>query len=250
MLRNVFQSIESMDAETIAQGLAEKRRGVRVKSYAQSQVVLDGHPPYRSVVTELSLDGMRLKSMDAPLAEGQLIDVVYTAAEDPERLGPVRIQVAWVKRVGRELVAGARFADTRENMKRSWVRFLLQEIGFDESRTFQRRQHIRVDASIPSRLFLESGAPGEAPVDGRIVNIGIGGALLETRVSVDSGRHGSLEMSLWRILPTLRLPVTILDQRHDGELILLSLKFGALDAPQVKLLGNYIINMINQSSQE
>lgn len=242
MLRNVIQAIEAMDAREVSQSLAEKRRGLRVKSYAQ--VRLGEH---KAVVTELGVDGLRLKSMEAPLAEGQELDIVYGTPLEEGEAGPVKVQVAWVQRSGRELVAGARYTDSRDNMRRSWVRFLLQEIGFDESRTYQRRKFIRVDASIPCRIFR-----GEECLvhEGRLVNIGIGGALLESAEELVKGDVLTVEMSLWRILPTLRLPVAVMDPRREPEsgLVLTSLQFGPIEPPQVKLLGNYIINMINQSS--
>ncbi len=245
MLRNVFQSIESMDAQEISQSLAEKRRSLRIKSYAQAQVVIEGEA-YRAVIIELSLEGLRIKSMEAPLVEGAVIEVVYHPDPSNPTWGSVKAQVAWVKRSGRELIAGMRYSDSSENLKRSWVKYLLQEIGFDENRTFQRRQHIRVDASIPARLLADDQSLG---AEGRLVNIGIGGTLLESRQQLTRGSLFTVEMSLWRILPTLRLPVAVLDSRAEGEdQFLTSLKFGAIEPDRVKLLGNYIINMINQSS--
>ena len=242
MLRNVIQSIESMDAREISQSLAEKRRGLRVRSYAQ--VRLGEH---KAVVTELGVDGLRMKSMEAPLAEGQELEVIYASPPEDAEAGPVKVQVAWVQRSGRELIAGARYADSHDNMRRSWVRFLLQEIGFDETRTFQRRKFIRVDAAIPARIFRDQDC---IQAEARLVNLGIGGALLESDAPLAKGPIFTVEMSLWRILPTLRLPAAVLDSRQDADSgrVLTSLQFGSMEAAQVKLLGNYIINMINQSS--
>lgn len=237
-----------MDAREISQSLAEKRRSLRIKSYAQAQLQLEGQA-YRGVVIELSLEGMRIKSMEAPLAENQVVDVTYTPVSpqpDQAAWGAVRAQVAWTQRSGREWIAGMRYADSADNLKSSWVRYLLQEVGFDENRTFQRRKFIRVDASIPARVFDDSQT---TVCEGRLVNLGIGGALLESSQALEKGVLGTLEMSLWRILPTLQLPVAVLQCRgEESGLHLLSLKFGSMDAGQVKLLGNYIINMINQSS--
>lgn len=246
MLRNVIQSIESMDAQEISQSLTEKRRGVRVKSYAQVRAHL-GEQNHKAIVTELGVDGLRFKSMEAPLAQGQEVELRYASEVEGAEAGPVRVQVAWVQKSGRDLVAGARYVDSRENMRRSWVRFLLMEIGFDDTRTYQRRKFIRVDASIPSRIFQES----EVLIsEARLVNIGIGGCLLESADSLEKDREVTVEMSLWRILPTLRLPASVIESRQDAEtgLCLTSLKFGSMDSAQIKLLGNYVINMINQSS--
>lgn len=246
MLRNVIQSIESMDAQEISNTLVEKRRGLRVKSYAQVRAHM-GDQEHKAIVTELGVDGLRLKSMEAPLVQGQEVELRYASEMEGSEAGPVRVQLAWVQKSGRDLVAGARYVDSRENMRRSWVRFLLTEIGFDDTRTYQRRKFIRVDASIPSRIFRDA----EVLIsEARLVNIGIGGCLLESTQGLEKGQMVTVEMSLWRILPTLRLPATVLDQRNDPEsgLLLSSLQFGSIDSSQVKLLGNYVINMINQSS--
>ncbi|MBN9415643.1 MAG: PilZ domain-containing protein [Candidatus Eremiobacteraeota bacterium] len=246
MLRNVIQSIESMDAQEISNTLVEKRRGLRVKSYAQVRAFV-GDKEYKAIVVELGVDGLRMKSMEAPFEQGQEVELRYASEVDGAEAGPVRVQLAWVQKSGRDLVAGARYVDTRENMRRSWVRFLLTEIGFDDTRTYQRRKFIRVDASIPSRIFRDE----EVLVsEARLVNIGIGGCLLESAQALEKDQQVTVEMSLWRILPTLRLPATVIALRNDPDsgLALTSLQFGVIDPSQVKLLGNYVINMINQSS--
>lgn len=246
MLRNIIQSIESMDATEISQSLVEKRRSLRVKSYAQVRALLENQE-HKAVVTELGVDGLRFKSMEAPLAQGQQVELRYISQVDGAAVGPVLVQIAWVQRVGRDLVAGARYVDSYENMRRSWVRFLLMEVGFDDSQTYQRRKFIRVDASIPARIFNQAT---ELVLEGRLVNIGIGGCLLESGQTLEKGQEVIVEMSLWRILPTLQLSAKVIESRvcNESDLSLISLQFGKMDSAQVKLLGNYIINMINQSA--
>lgn len=248
MLRNVIQAIESMDAQEISQSLQEKRRALRVRSYARAQIHVQGGESYKAVIIELGLDGLRLKSMDAPLQVGQALEVCYALPPEGAEAGPVKAQICWVNKVGRDTIVGCKYADSRENMRRSWVRFLLQELGFDESRLFQRRKFIRVDAAIPARLI---DGEGRSLCEARVVNIGIGGALLETTGGLEKGLSLDLELSLWRILPTLRLPIAVIDTRLEAEsgLHLTSVKFGAIGSDQVKVLGNYIINMINQTAE-
>lgn len=244
-MRNLIQSIEAMDAREVSQSLAEKRRSLRIRSYVQVRLQAEGQD-FKGVVVELGLEGLRVKSPDAPLEEGQTWDVVFAGEGPTEELGPVRMQTAWSQRAGRDMIAGARYVDSRDNMRKSWVRRVLQELGFEENKVYQRRQFIRVDASIPSRLF-----DGTRCVlnEARVVNLGIGGALLESATAMEKNASLTLEISLWRILPTLRLPVTVLDVRPDLDtgLQLHSLQFGPMEGQQIKILGNYIINMINQT---
>lgn len=246
MLRNVIQSIEALEPKDISENLAERRRALRIRSYCLVQLAVDGEQ-HKGTVTDIGLEGIRLKSLSAPLVIGAEVAVSYPKSTPGFELGVVRCVVLWSQKVGREMVAGLRYNDTKENMRRSWVRYVLTELGFDEARTYQRRRHIRVDGSIPARLF--QGEESLVP-DARVVNLGIGGALVETRNEVPKGIDADLEISLWRILPTLCLSGAILDVRQEPGtgFFLVSIQFGALQADQIKLLGNYIINLINQTS--
>jgi hypothetical protein len=246
MLRNVIQSIEALDPRDLPENLAERRRALRIKTYCHVEVSVEGQN-YKGIVTDMGLEGMRLKSQTAPLVVGLEVNLRCQQPMGVGELGVVRCQVLWVQRVGREFVAGLRYADTRDNMKRSWVRHLLQELGFDDSRTFQRRRHMRVDGFIPARIFF--GEESLLP-DPRVINLGIGGALVESRHETPAEQDVELEISLWRILPTLCLPARIIEVRQEpgNGIYLHCLQFGDLTPEQIRLLGNYIINFINQSS--
>ena len=86
--------------------------------------------------------------------------------------------------------------------------------------------------------------------DARVTSLGISGALLESRHELARGSRIEIEISLWRILPTLAVPAQVLSVREDPvtRTFLHSMQFGALEAPQIRLLGNYVINQINQTS--
>ncbi len=246
MLRNVIQSIEATEAGELSDNLSERRRALRVRCYAHVELTIDGEK-YKGVATDIGLEGIRVKSVGAPLIAGSDIAVRYPGSTPGFELGVVRCQVLWAQRVGREFVAGLRYADSKENMRRSWIRYLLMELGFDETRTYQRRKHIRVDGSLPARVFSEGE---QFLVEPRVVNLGVGGALLEARNEGVRGIPVEVEISLWRILPTLCLAGHVIDVRQEPGtgLWLHSVQFTALDSDQIKLLGNYVINMINQTS--
>lgn len=130
-------------------------------------------------------------------------------------------------------------------MLRSWVRYVLQELGFDENATYQKRRLLDQKA-IPARVL-----HGDAPMnDARVTSLGISGALLESRHELPRGSRIEIEMSLWRILPTLAVPAQVLNVREDPQTrtFLHSMQFGTLEPGQIRLLGNYVINQINQTS--
>ncbi|MEW6281387.1 MAG: PilZ domain-containing protein [Candidatus Eremiobacterota bacterium] len=224
--------------------LEERRRMIRVRCYCHVRVVR-GEEVFKGVVTDLGLDGLRLKC-PATLCDGETVEIHYPDAPPGAPAGPVRGQVIWSQPHARyvESLSGLRYADSTD---RSWVRLVLQELGFDDvQRVFQRRKFIRADASIPARLY----PPNSSQLSARVVNMGVGGALMETAEEFPNGTSVTLEVSLWRILPTLSLSARTLQPRRDQDngLVLTGLEFSELGPEQVDLLGKYVVYLLNQSA--
>ena len=253
MLRNKIQGLEATDPDFPQLSLAERRKKLRVRTYIRLEVATESGR-VSAIVTDLSLDGMRMRCQHL-VTEGQRVEVFFPDSSDPEATGSVRCRIVWVQKleqVGRaSFEAGLAFEDSRDNMKRSWVRYVLEQLGFDESKTFQKRKFLRVKGKIPARIFTAGG--GE-PLAGEVINLGVGGALLALDAPLERDSQIHCEICLWRILPALRLPCRVLavreDTEHDGEgppRHLHSLLFLGMDTEEVKLLGNYVIFLINQS---
>ena len=245
MLRNVIQAIETNEGVDGTPSVAERRRILRVRSYFPVLLEIDGEQ-FRATVTDLGIEGIKLKCPHGVLDTGQTFMVRSAASMPGQDFGGVYCQALWIKPTRRDTIVGCRYADTRENMLRSWVRYVLQELGFDETCTYQRRR-LAEQQSIPARVRHQ----GQSILsDARVTSLGIGGALLESRDELPRGTQVELEMSLWRILPTLSMPAQVLDVREDPSTrtFLHSMQFGTLQGPQIRLLGNYVINQINQTS--
>lgn len=253
MLRNKIQALEATDPDFPQLSLAERRKKLRVRTYIRLE--FQGSAGRSSgIVTDLSLDGMRMRCQHA-LAEGESIEVFFVDGDDSETTGSVRCRTVWVEsldQVGhRSYEAGLAFEDTRENMQRSWVKYVLEQLGFDEKKTFQKRRYLRAHGVIPARVFT---AAGETP-SGEVLNLGVGGALLALNAPLPTESQIHCEICLWRILPALRLPCRVMSVTEDSEAapseaggrFLHSLLFLGMDTPEVKLLGNYIIFLINSS---
>ena len=245
VLRNVIQAIETPEGIEGTPNLAERRRILRVRSYFPVVLDVDGQQ-FRGTVTDIGVEGIKLKSPQATFTAGQTF-VVHCANSAPGfEFGGVQCQVLWIKPAGRDNIVGCRYADTREKMLRSWVRYVLQELGFDETSTYQRRR-LAEQRAIPARVR-HNGQ--NVLSDARVTSLGIGGALLESRDELPPGVQVDLEMSLWRILPTLAVTAQVLEVREDPttRTYLHSMHFGVLQGAQIRLLGNYVINQINQTS--
>lgn len=234
MFKNQIQGLQSAGGAT----LEERRRMIRVRCYCHVEVQ-DGQEKVKGVVTDLGVDGLRLKC-PIKLSEGANVNITYPGK------GGVQCQVIWSTPHPRyvESVSGLKYEDTSENLRQSWVRQMLQELGFDESKVYTRRKFIRANASIPARLE----APDKSQLNARVVNLGVGGALVELEEEFPHQTILQLDMSLWRILPTLQLPAMVLNSRRDENgKVLSGLRFGELNPQQVELLGKYVVYLLQNT---
>jgi c-di-GMP-binding flagellar brake protein YcgR len=252
MLRNKIQGLEATDPDFPQLSLAERRKKLRIRTYIRLEIrVSDANAS--AIVTDLSLDGMRLRCNYA-LEEGDLVEVVFPDREEDQATGAVQCRAVWVTNFGPEgretYEAGLSFQDSHENMQQSWVKYVLEQLGFDQNKTFQKRRYLRASGKIPARVFT---CKDDESITGEIVNLGVGGALLSSKTAVDQDTVIHCEICLWRILPALRIPCRVVSVREDssdeGEEThhLHSLLFLGMDTEQVKLLGNYVIFLINQA---
>lgn len=252
MLRNKIQGLEATDPDFPQLSLSERRTKLRVRTYIRLRIEA-GKASGPAIVTDLSLEGLRLRCPGS-LDIGQAVEVFFPEELVSDRVNSVSCTVAWVNSFGTpgrpNFEAGLSFNDSLDEMDSSWVSYILEKLGFDENKTFQKRQYLRAKGRIPARIFtqVEGGT-----VDCQILNLGIGGALvaLDSPLSEESLVH--CEMCLWRVLPALRLPCKVLSVREEvseDERVthLHSLIFLGIDVAEVRLLGNYVIHLINQSS--
>lgn len=249
MLRNKIQGLEATDPDFPQLSLAERRRKLRIKTYIRLQIKLESGPGL-ATVTDLSLEGMRVKTKHE-LKDGQEVEVFFPE-ECGDKVGSVICKVVWLKPCGypgrMSFEAGLSFLENPDNMERSWVNYVLEQLGFNQTKTFQKRRYLRADGVIPARAFDSLDCDGIA---GEVVNIGIGGALLALDEPLMENLQIHCEICLWRILPALRLPCRVLsvkleDEDDDDTRFLHALLFLGMDTEQVKLLGNYVIYLINQ----
>lgn len=260
MLRNKIQGLEATDPDFPQLSLAERRKKLRVRTYIRLEYATE-EGRNQAIVTDLSLDGMRMRCQK-PLKNGEKVEVFFPDSSEKVSTGSVRCKAVWLQDLeqgpagrgfGRTAYeAGLSFEDSRDNMQRSWVKYVLEQLGFDENKTFQKRRYLRAQGQIPARVFTVHN--GEA-LAGEVVNLGVGGALLALDSPLTKDQQIHCEICLWRILPSLRLSCKIMGVSEDSEergeggapRYLHSLLFLGMDTEEVKLLGNYVIFLINQS---
>ena len=253
MLRNKIQGVEATDPDFPQLSLAERREKLRVRTYIRLDMEVRGEKA-SAIVTDLSLSGMRIKS-SFELEQGDIVEVAFPDSENRMRTGALKCDVVWVTALGptgrTTFEAGLSFEPKAVERNDSWVSYVLEQLGFDQAKTFQKRKYLRASGQVPARVFTS-----EHTMTGEVLNLGVGGALLASESSLQKDDLIHCEICLWRILPALRLPCKVMGVRQDKSLnedkphYLHSLLFLGMDTEQVKLLGNYIVHLINQCEDE
>ncbi|CAN0442646.1 unnamed protein product, partial [Phaeothamnion confervicola] len=190
-------------------------------------------------VVDIGLNGMRL-FLDDRLGASAKLRVHSPASFTGTHSESVDCHVRWCRKrrkvEGYEI--GVQYDGKPGSMRRSWVKFLLKELGFDERSIFTRRKSIRADGSIRGQMI---GPEGRA-LTGTIRNLGAGGALFETPNSLPSGTPVRLRVGPWRRLQAIELPAVVLSARDSQ----CTLRFGELTASQVRRLGNYVLHLLKE----
>ena len=220
----------------------ERRRLIRLRCDYQVQCTCrDQH--FSARVVDIGLNGMRLFSEERLKTQSKLqIDRPDSVPElEAEQ---VLCQVRWCRkrRNSEGYEAGVQYSDTEGNVKRSWVRFLLKELGFDERSIFTRRKAVRAEGQVPAQL---SGDDGRS-LAGIVVNLGVGGAFFEGVASYDSGSAIRIRLGVGDRGKSLELPGSVVTTRFhsETETYQSSIRFSELSGPQVRLLGDYIIQLL------
>lgn len=224
----------------------ERRRLIRLRCDYQVQCVVD-QTSLTARIADMGLNGMRVR-LAQKLKPGSKIFVYHPSrAVDKVEEEYVLCEVRWCRRRrdSDELEAGLKYADITGNMRRSWVKFLLKELGFDERAIYTRRKLIRADASMTGELISEDGQR----LEGTLVNLGAGGALFESSKSFHPTCKVRMTVGPLGKLRSLEVSGVILHIRPNSEGKLhTSIRFEDLKAAQVKLLGQYVVQLLRMIS--
>lgn len=254
MLRNKIQGIEATDPNFPQLSLAERRKKLRIRTYLRLEITISSTTASATIIN-LSMEGVRLRT-SFPVEEGDRVEISFPADFESSHTKSVTCRAVWVTTLGSPgrmtYEVGLNFEDSRENMQNSWVRYVLEQLGFDENKTFQKRKYFRAQGIVPARIFTAQTAESHTA---EVINLGIGGALLSSERALEPDSSIHCEICLWRILPALRLSCKVIavreDEASDGTTprFLHSLLFLSMDMAQVKLLGNYVIFLLNQTQE-
>lgn len=225
----------------------ERRRLIRLRcDYAVKCVVEDTQFPAR--ILDMGINGMRLRLQER-LKPGTNVFIYYAGQADPGRDEYVLCLVRWARRRrnSEEIEAGLQYVDTEGNMRRSWIQFLLKELGFNERAIYTRRKQIRAESTLSGELVTETEG---SVIEGRILNLGVGGALFESSASFSAQTAIRIRCESWSGLKPLDLPALVLHVKRPDPAgpYLSSVRFLDLNARQLRVLGQYVLQLLKETT--
>ncbi|MCW5871409.1 MAG: PilZ domain-containing protein, partial [Candidatus Eremiobacteraeota bacterium] len=164
MLRRLLTTIRDffLPRKARLQDPAERRQLVRVRCRIPIQIRV-GERTISGWVVDMGVQGIRVRTGEG-LKKGQAVAIRATVSQQSSQAW-VNCRIMWARPVenGKHYLAGARFHETRENLRRTWVHRLLRELGLNENSLRERREFIRVNGRVPVRMqSLRDGGPVQA----------------------------------------------------------------------------------------
>lgn len=193
------------------------------------------------LVTEVSLTGARIE-LPERVARNTLLEL-HPQLSGSE-LEPVRCSVRWCRQSGQVLAAGVAFHEAPTRLSRSWVAVLLHSLGFGEGQAYQRRKNVRAPANQPIRLL-----QGDTPSEGRALDVGVGGLLLETEAGLARGDQLHLTMGGDLGMADFTLPGQVVSIRavRSGR-PRYGVQFLEVTPAVMTALGDYILRLLDARS--
>ncbi|MBI3924877.1 MAG: PilZ domain-containing protein [Armatimonadetes bacterium] len=224
----------------------ERRRLIRVKCDYEVACIV-GNRSFPAKVVDMGLNGLRLEAPER-LRQGTTIYIHHPKPSNRFDNEHVMCQVKWCRRRkgSNAMEVGVQYADTPGNMRRSWVKFLLKELGFDERAIYTRRKAIRAPADLEASMHSDEGGR----LEGKVVNLGVGGALFAGEEAFSPGLPIRMQIGPYRRYRVLEVPGTIISTRRRNENggYLVSVRFNDPTPSQIRLLGDYVIGLLKDST--
>ena len=217
----------------------DRRRSIRV----HSQLALDfklGDKTGQAQVVNIGLGGLHLY-LDIEPERGDTIVLLDPAVGKARPIG-IKYQVQWVRKMPRStrLLVGVNYDEKPETLARSRLAQLLSELGFLEKLIYRRRRSRRVKARIEVAVNKQ--------YDGTVLNIGVGGVLLECAEELAEGANISLTVGPQGRLYALNTAGEIRYRLKTEEGWHYGIRFLHLNPDQVKLLGKYVLEQLKEEA--
>lgn len=227
----------------------ERRQIVRRKIYLDvlCHLPVEGQldRDFKAVITDIGPGGLKLRSYEN-LSKGMKFFIEY-----PEELPGVpwmrvKVVVCWAVKSKKtfETTVGVNYDEPKQNMAKSWVKFVLEDAGFKADTLKERRQTIRVPIVAPGVLLTE-----DMEASGKIVSLSMGGAQIETPDPISQGRECKLIFKGTEF-KGMTFPGSVLDVKPlpAEKTFVHSIVFKNVTGDQAKALASYLQRYMRETA--
>ena len=236
---DVLSVLEAAVPAEMRKVVSERRRLVRL-SCEYDVNCYQGNQIFHATIQDISLGGMKIE-VSRQLEQGSQLEVSNPNRTEGQEDQRVTAQVRWfrVNNSGKA-EAGLQFVDPPEVLGRSWVVSLLNRVGM-QSQVFNQRKYTRAVADFPVDIVTEE----EDVYEGRCVDLGLGGALVDTAPGFEIGEIVTFRCLSFGIHGRLEAESKIVKIKEMNEDYgTYALEFQNLDAATTKLLGRYVVDLL------
>jgi c-di-GMP-binding flagellar brake protein YcgR len=226
---------------------SERRTLVRLECQYDIDGRTEGGKKFKGQIVDMGMRGMKLRTFEQ-VKTGDVLFITYPVPILEVPLDTLRCKVLWTQARQRDFVlfVGLGYAEDEATMAKSWVKYLLKQLGFSKERIFQKRKFARAECFVPAELITET----LHPVEGRLYNLGVGGALIEAAAPLDQGATVKLNIGPYEDLPRLTVPGRLVSRRPEARRYLHGVEFSELNPPQADMLGKYLFFLLRHQWTE
>lgn len=200
---------------------------------------------YKASIVDIGTTGMRLDGVPK-VEKGDKVSISFPYSDSFTEENAFEVEVMWCRENSstEDLSAGVRYQQFGEKLKGTWVYTLLSEIGLTGNAVYQKRKHVRLATT--QKVFLRDESTGRHILEGRVNNLSVGGALVESAFSMKRGRRVLALIGPSANSPTLSIRAKVINSRTDIDegCHLISLQFVELTKEQLSSLESLVIAML------
>lgn len=231
---------------------SERRDTPRLVLPIEGTCTTEDSRAFSATISDVGLYGMRV---EVPRAQsvGSVLSVKVIRGQGIIALSnfevdTIRTEVLWCRKAPGKKghVIGVKYADTRQKLNSSWLRFIFQKFGINTGSTTQRRRDIRIRSKVPVKVV-----DGTTAISAEAVNMGVGGVLLACKQVFPEQSSLVLHIGPYARLPELTLRGTVVRRRlsKKAEAWLLGVAFHGATYDDSKLLSKYLLRILDDAEK-
>lgn len=200
-----------------------------------------GSKKHQGQIVDMSLGGMKLRCFQPP-AVGDIVEVSYKVPAVNIQNQTIPCKVQWVRSRDRDFVqfVGLAYDASDDVLRKSWVKMVLKQLGFRPDKIFQRRKYVRAECFVPVRVVYQRVKAFE----GRLYNLGIQGALIESQTELGIEELVELEIGPFESLPYFTVMGRVAQQTKQHKNVMLGVKFDEMSDKATDCLGRYLRHLL------